>query len=136
MCSAENGLVARADRRDPNHLRLADAFLSRITEDETGIWELDDEARSQSPELSAGDRFAASREALTLLVTAGLVQAWRSPPFAATGDPLTTQAALALIGRADSWISPSDAEGSTLTVMLMATESGLDFYFGGRKLAG
>lgn len=128
--------MAGTDRRDPKHLRLADAFLSRITEDETGIWELDDEARSQSPELSAEDRSAAAREAVTLLLTAGFVQAWRSPPFAATGDPLNTQTALALIGRTDTWISPSDAEGSTLTVMLMATESGRDFYFGGRKLAG
>lgn len=117
-----------------NRRELADAFLSRLTEDDTGIWELTDEARHRAPGLADDARFVLARDALWLLLTRGLVHAWHARPWDTTGSPLVVEEALALIDDQQEWLSPAftDAE---LTVMLYASPAGEELYFAGVKLA-
>src|SRR5437588_690917 len=87
-------------------VRLADAFLSRITDDTTGIWELADEARHRMPDIPAERRLTLAQSALDLLLTMRFVVATRGAPFA-SGDPLDAEEAVAAIGSAAIWASPT-----------------------------
>ena len=113
--------------------KLADAFLSRITEDETGIWELVDEAATQLPDMPAETRLALARAALDLLLTREFVIATRGRPFG-NGDRLESREARAAIAEPEIWGSP-EFTGNTATLMLDATATGNNFYFSGAKLA-
>jgi hypothetical protein len=111
---------------------LADAFLSRITEDETGLWELEDESRTALPEVGDDERREMAAGAMEMLLMRGLVAARRGEPFHA-GVELARDAAISALSDPGIWERPT--MGSSLTLMLDATPEGRGFYFGGHKLA-
>lgn len=110
---------------------LADAFLSRITEDETGLWELDDETIRALPSASGSERRQLAVRALSILLERRLVAARQSEPFRA-GSDLDPDVAISILPEPESWTRP-EREGS-LTLMLEATPEGRTFYFGGHKI--
>lgn len=110
---------------------LADAFLSRITEDETGIWELADEAMNQLPHVPEETRLLLAQYGLDLLIDRAFVSMARGQPFAAT-TVLEASAARTAIADAANWSAPRCDHH--ITLMLGVTETGRSFYFSGKKL--
>ena len=114
-------------------LRLADAFLSRISEDETGIWELADEAATTIPGIDPESAFDLARASLQLLITKGYVSMRRGLAFDPNGEVLNENRARAAIEDRDAWRSPACSDGTTL--MLRTTPAGERFYFSGLRFA-
>jgi len=112
--------------------RLADSFLSRITEDDTGIWELADLARSRLAGMPTEERHALACAALGLLLDRGLIRARRGLAFDPRGEELDAPTARSVIEHTNAWLPPKLTDG--LTVMLHTTEAGDQLYFSGQKL--
>jgi hypothetical protein len=86
--------------------------LSRITEDDTGIWELLDEAKSQLSQRSVEERMDVARAALSLLLAKGFVRARRGRAFA-DGEELDRTNAGTAIEDVIAWRSPRWGDGVT-----------------------
>lgn len=106
-------------------IELIKVLLWACIEDYAGLWELHWEVSSKFPDLSEEERERILIEALSLLISNGLVKLYRCDEPYGDLSELGLEAALSALSEEKNWEAP---DTSDVSIRASATKSGEELY--------